>query len=63
MDSEPPAIIVPLVSRAEHEALRTQVVELLSKVDHLIELTKANAAALDWLVKEEKHDREESEHA
>jgi len=61
MDSEPPAIIVPLVTRAEHEALRTRVESLHEKIDHLVELTKANAAALDWLVKEEKHERAEAQ--
>jgi hypothetical protein len=63
VDTSPPAIIVPLVSRAEHEALRTQVVELLSKVDHLIEISELNNQALEWLVKEKKHDREEDDNA
>ena len=61
MDANPPAIIEH-VTRAEHDALRLEVASLHEKLDHLIELSKLNAKALDWLVKAEKHEQAEADH-
>jgi len=62
MDANPPAIVEPFVTRAEFEALRSDVDSLHSKLDHLIELSKLNAEALDWLVKAEKQEQAEADH-
>lgn len=62
MTGEPPAIIEPFVTRTEFDALRADVDSLHDKLDHLIEICELNSKALEWLVKEEKHDKEEASH-
>jgi hypothetical protein len=38
----------------DHRTLSSSVSELTDKVNHLIEMTKLNSQALDWLVLEKK---------